>query len=1292
MNALQAPVPFKLNKKNLLNWDHFLSQCSSKIYLPHGNGAIRRLTDLHGTPIEACEALSDNAVYVAYGSFQMDPKKVRGRLKQLRTLQAVKGKTMVPPGPGQSSRSPRQLAKLDATPSIFVDEPLRLISLFNDVESRIQSYVRNPNKFSDIWRTIDETDADVVPLIKVWEYWVRKFPSLKGRDYVREPAYAAATHRDDGETRRAVIHGGEFRPFSTFVVYFAKSMIGLRSKDLSQHLSFDDFRMAVALFGLKYRSLTEEATTFEKLEMPVGCGYVYYGRFCEWYTQKVCPEGAKIKMQGGLTKGKQRDWDGLTDAILTIVQDEQAMDAIYDRINFNANEMITLDDCARIMGEQHQLLDHKDAWVRSHAVLDGQLSEGSQSSDLIDLGQTVWIERGEFRMLMLTTLCFVKITSTLDETQMDPDHMFGEDEFKRICSKLGDVPLTKEDASKAFSRINDDGVISQDAIAHWMAMMIYGEHMVVEEHLNVRHAAIVQELVAPEDQDSKPDTPTIPLKQLSPPDKKTRKGLMRKFDDVERQLRVILATPDGINKLYHDMDSNTNGVLSLDEVGEYCNMTFPVMSSSVALLRAFMTLSRHPGGSVTLSDRGAIVDPKGQAWVASSEFKEFFTALLFYNKMIRNLGIEYDTGKMHIDLEMLGEILPLLAMKSDGIKRREIFLSLQQKGGVGTDRVVTFDALLKWYSVEQLTRSQIHKSIKMSKKQRRRKPDYIQALLELQAKVHEYSQDPQFFVKGGIASKSTSGTTETTFAGFTEFLGRIYPAITKAHLLRRAYHAIFMKIPVDNDLITETGLRQLFVTTYYMNLVWAEFSNDVEGDRALSKEEFTSGMANLAIRCNSGDLHEAYENMEGHEIGLVSIEAVCKWLGQHQCPDVFAGKALEAQWAGLEPEFAAFAASSKRVQSMLTKMDGSTNHGIELKDYIQSVTALYPLLNNTAAYLNAFQRATGQDGQITVNSSNAILSSVGDTFIPKNLIQRTLLSTFVFHKVFGLYHMSDIHTQRWVTGIDFKGMLSAVGVQASHGHVTQIFTSLSQAVKKTTGRSGLIRLADAAEAATNLVYPPNGGIGSTSSRKQKRSSKGNNKSGGDRRPTRQSFGLFASNLQGEMSPQEKLRRFSKLEQEIMSVSRSENRLDRLWQQLDLDEAGAVALERVHTVFSDLYPFLADRRALSVAFAAVSPDTPEPSPEAMSEEFIDHNQLAKLLVFAIHTNMYVPECVNLVQEKNGTCVVDLDGFRSVIAAFDMAINPERSAGYFDEFQVTGETITCADVCKWVVDYRLSGRND
>ena len=1290
MNDLQAPVPFKLNKKNLLNWDHFLSQCSSKIYLPHGNGAIRRLTDLHGTPIETCEELSDNTMYVAYGSFQMDKRKVKGRLKQLRTLQAVKGKALGPaPGPGQVC-SPRQLAKLDAGNSIFVDEPLRLISLFNDVESKIQNYVRHPSKLSDMWRTIDETDADVVPLIKVWEYLVRKFPSLKGRDYVREPAYAAATHRDDGETRRAVIHGGEFRPFSTFIVYFAKCMIGLRSQDLSQHLSFDDFRMAIALFGVKCRSLTDEATMFEKLEMPSRCGYVFYGRFCEWYAQKVCPEGAQIKMQGGLTKGRQRDWDGLTDAMLMLVRDEQAMDAVYDRIDFNANEMITLDDCARTMGEQHQLLDHKDAWVRSHAIIREQLGQDSQLSDLVDLGETVWIERGEFRMLMLTTLCFVKIASTLDETQTGPDHTFDENEFKRICSKLGDILLTKKDAGEAFSRINEDGVISQAAMAHWMAMMVYGEYMVVEEDLNVKHASIGQEFAVLEDQDDKPDTPTTPLKALSPPDKKIRKALMKGFDDVERQFRMILATPDGINELYHDMDSDNHGVLSLDEVEEYCNKKFPVMSSHVALLRAFMTLSRHPGGSVTLSDRGAIVDPKGEAWVASSEFKEFFTALLFYNKMCRNLGIKYDTSKMHIGHEQLSEILPLLGMRCDAIKCRKIFIGLQK--GMGTDRVVTFDALLKWYSVEQLTRSQLHKSIKMSKKQLRKKADYIQALLELQAKVHEYSQDPEFFIKGGIVSKSKSGVAETTFAGFTEFVGRIYPAIAKAHLIRRAYHAIFMRIPVDNDLITETGLRQLFVTIYYTNLVWAEFSNDVEGDRALSKEEFTRGMANLAIRCNSGDLHVAYENMEGYEIGLVSIEAICKWLAQYQCPSIFAGEALEAQWAGLEPEFAAFAASSKRVQSMFTKMDGSTKHGIELEDYIRSVTTLYPLLNNTAAYLNAFQRATGKDGQITANSSNEILCSVGDTFIPKNLIQRTLLSTFVFHIVFDLYHISDIHMQQWVTGTDFKNVLLAVGVKASH--VMQTFTSLSQAVKKTTGRNGLIRLADAAEAATNLIYPPqNGGmpgIGSQSPRKQRRSSKGSNQSRG-RRTRKQSFGLSALSLEGEMSPQEKLRRFAKLEQEITTVSRSENRLDRLWQQLDSDEAGVVSLVRVHTVLSDLYPFLADQRALCVASYAVNPDSFELSPETMSEEFIDHNQLARLLVFAIHTNMYVPERCRIVKEKNGTCVVDLDGFRSVLASFDMAINPERSAGYFDEFQVTGETITCADVCKWVVDYRLSGRN-
>lgn len=48
LNPLTSPIEFTLSDRDLMNWDHLLYTMSTKVQLPHGNGAIRQVVNLNG--------------------------------------------------------------------------------------------------------------------------------------------------------------------------------------------------------------------------------------------------------------------------------------------------------------------------------------------------------------------------------------------------------------------------------------------------------------------------------------------------------------------------------------------------------------------------------------------------------------------------------------------------------------------------------------------------------------------------------------------------------------------------------------------------------------------------------------------------------------------------------------------------------------------------------------------------------------------------------------------------------------------------------------------------------------------------------------------------------------------------------------------------------------------------------------------------------------------------------------------------------------------------------------------
>jgi len=327
-----------------------------------------------------------------------------------------------------------------------------------------------------LWRKLDyngnnvvslaEIDKMVVELVAggVWPDWLNNKPALMR-------AYKKTILKDgDGDDW---VEKHEFHALLLNIFWFNKLWL------IFQHMADDgtgaDRRMDVNEFvrGMSQLGLNlndaEARQEFAKIDSNHG-GQVLFVEFCAYIRKRVNPDddpnfdadivsgekcGKVMRKHGGhrattshfVNKKCYRDFDELEKIIKATIADKKKLLALWKRLDFNGNNIVSLAEIDKLAVEKYPLLNHKPALMRAYKMTISKKGGGDGDD---------WVEKKEFKRLLANLFYFNKIFWVFDQVDGDHDRRMDFKEFKQCLAVCGS-PMHEQQARQEFRKVDRNG-------------------------------------------------------------------------------------------------------------------------------------------------------------------------------------------------------------------------------------------------------------------------------------------------------------------------------------------------------------------------------------------------------------------------------------------------------------------------------------------------------------------------------------------------------------------------------------------------------------------------------------------------------------------------------------------------------------------------------------------------------------------------------------------------------------------------------------------------------------------
>ena len=158
-----------------------------------------------------------------------------------------------------------------------------------------------------------------------------------------------------------------------------------------------------------------------------------------------------------------KDFDELEAQILAVVKDPVELGKLWDVIDFNDNQLVSLAEIDKLMVQDYPLLNHKPALMRAYKQT--CLKEGGDGD--------AWVEPDEFPQLLLNLFYFNKLFQCFEQVDTDDDRRMDEAEFLKGLGMLG-LNLPEDEAKAAFDDMdsNDGGIVLFDEFCIWFTKQV----------------------------------------------------------------------------------------------------------------------------------------------------------------------------------------------------------------------------------------------------------------------------------------------------------------------------------------------------------------------------------------------------------------------------------------------------------------------------------------------------------------------------------------------------------------------------------------------------------------------------------------------------------------------------------------------------------------------------------------------------------------------------------------------------------------------------------------------------
>jgi len=127
-----------------------------------------------------------------------------------------------------------------------------------------------------------------------------------------------------------------------------------------------------------------------------------------------------------------------------LCKDPKKLRPVWNRLDFNGNNIVSLAEIDKLAVETYPLLNHKPALMRAYKAT---INAGNNDD---------WVQKKEFKALLGNLIYFNKMFWLFDHADGDKDRRLTEREFKWCLSCLGEK-MSDSEMSTEFRRVDRNG-------------------------------------------------------------------------------------------------------------------------------------------------------------------------------------------------------------------------------------------------------------------------------------------------------------------------------------------------------------------------------------------------------------------------------------------------------------------------------------------------------------------------------------------------------------------------------------------------------------------------------------------------------------------------------------------------------------------------------------------------------------------------------------------------------------------------------------------------------------------
>jgi len=327
-----------------------------------------------------------------------------------------------------------------------------------------------------LWRKLDYNGNNIVSLAEIdkmvveqvaggiWPEWLNNKPALMR-------AYKKTILKDgDGDDW---VQKHEFHALLLNIFWFNKLWLIFHSMaddgtGADRRMDVNEFVRGMSQLGLNLGD-QEARQEFAKIDTNHG-GQVLFVEFCAYIRKRVNPDddpnfdadiisgehcGKVLRKHGGhkvttshfVNKKCFKDFDDLEKVIKATIADKKKLRALWKRLDFNGNNIVSLAEIDKFAVEAYPLLNHKPALMRCYKMTISKKGGGDGDD---------WVEKKEFKRLLANLFYFNKIFWVFDQVDNDKDRRLDFKEFKQVLTLCG-APMSQQQARQEFQKVDRNG-------------------------------------------------------------------------------------------------------------------------------------------------------------------------------------------------------------------------------------------------------------------------------------------------------------------------------------------------------------------------------------------------------------------------------------------------------------------------------------------------------------------------------------------------------------------------------------------------------------------------------------------------------------------------------------------------------------------------------------------------------------------------------------------------------------------------------------------------------------------